>query len=157
MCVPYSTYLKSSMEWGVASGISKSSPGQERWLDANHAMKVLSSKIQVSPEVQNTFSHWGVPQTQKKIISDSQGLIATGVLPATCLLQQNLLTHLTVMSLTKCSASTASLRTTQSCQQQPHSTRSKSGSFYDADTVESRNKDGASPREGIVKQARRFI
>lgn len=105
MCVPYSTYLKSSMEWGVASGIPDSSHGHERRLDANHAMKVLSSEIQVSPEVPNTFSHWGVPQTQKTLILDSQGLIATGVLPATCLLQQNLLTHLTVMSLIKCSAS----------------------------------------------------
>lgn len=106
MCVPYSTYLTSSTEWGVANGIPNSSPSQERWLDAKHTVKVLSSKIPVRSWGAQHFL-WGVPQIQKKFILDSQSLIATGVLPATCLLQQNLLTHLAVMSLTKRSASSS--------------------------------------------------
>lgn len=105
MCVPYSTYLTSSMEWGVASGIPNSSPGQERWLDANHTIKVLSSKIQVRSWGAQHFLTLRCATDTEKIPVRLTGFDSH--LPATRLLQQNLLTHLAVMSLPMCSASSS--------------------------------------------------
>lgn len=91
-------------------GIYTPSPSWKLWRDANHNVKVLSSRLQATSW---QSQHFLVPKcttgTEKNYLFLSRGPAATAVLPATRLPQWNLVTHLTATDLAKGSAPGSSM------------------------------------------------